>query len=676
MFTIEKQHLKRILRYSFFVVLILWVITSIFILYRYVWFSSNKTTSKWWTFVEWIFDSTSYLPYLRTDLQSSFYQGLLFNWCLKYSITQEGFRFQEDFCKVETKDNKTYTVYLMPGNIRSDGTPLSLDDILFTYQDIIINNKRWIKSLSAYKDISIKKESDSSLTVTFPSDSVDNKLFFTQYILPSHVLEDFDFQSYRELFSVQPIYTNCANIVSQTTDQYSLIFNLVNCSDTNLNFYQIKNYPAFKEFSNIFDEKKNSIVDVYVDKETFPGYEQHNLLTNKLVTVFFNTNSPKLRIRTRRALWWLIKHNFYTTWYDQYLIKNTDWLFDVFLSTGLNIKDYLTTNYQWDTVVKKDLIDSWIDPLPKEASITNGNKKLVYYTENTLDKYPFTVELDTTYDRVAIEYKWKLLSATSYSAKTKKATFTFGSNNFGTGLNKYTIRWWKSNKKTSIATIDIYDITPTKNNSDDISKISILYYNTPTYEAIINNLSSIFTSFDIQNHFSFERINSADELEWRLLLGDYDIIINTIDMGLKRDITKLFATDSAMKNPSQYQNSQLISLLQKYTENPSQKTLNDINNIYSKDMPFVILWKDFVPLQVKISVAQKLFNTGENKLELYDYNRRDLIYKNLKLVNTVHIDGKKVWDYNNFSLFIKNTLGFWKEEDNIVDSEDWLFLEE
>jgi len=80
-----------------------------------------------------------------------------------------------------------------------------------------------------------------------------------------------------------------------------------------------------------------------------------------------------------------------------------------------------------------------------------------------------------------------------------------------------------------------------------------------------------------------------EELEGRLLLGDYDIIINTIDMGLKKDITKLFATDSAMKNPSQYQNPKLISLLQQYNIKPSDRTLKEINDIYSKDMPFVIV---------------------------------------------------------------------------------------
>lgn len=651
-------------------------------MYKYVWFSSNKINSKWWTFVEGIFDSTSYLPYLRTDWQSSFYQWLLFNSCLKYSITPEWMQFQEDLCYVNTKDNKSYTINIKPWTIRSDWTPLSLDDIMFTYQDIIVKNKRWIRTLAPYKDIIITKESESSLKIDFTTASIDNKLFFTQYILPVHIIKDFDFQSYRELFAVQPIYTNCANIVSQTSDQYSLIFNLINCADTNLNFYQIKNHISFDSFKSVIEEKKSSIVDVYLWDETFPWYEQHNLLTNKIITVFFNTNSDKLRVRTRRALGWLIKRNFYNTWYTNYLLKNTDGLFDVFLSTWLNIKDYLDVSYDQDTVVKKDLVDSWIQPLPSEITIKWENKKFVFYTEIEPSRTWLNVFFDTVYDRVAMEYNQKLISSNSYSTKEKKAQFTIWTSlkNFWTWLNKYTILWRKNNKKITLATVDVYNVTePEATFTGTMQTISIIYYDAPLYNSIVLNLQSIFATFNIGDYFVFEPINSLEELEGRLLLGDYDIMINTIDMGLKKDITKLFATDSAMKNPSQYQNTKLISLLQQYTSKPAQKILNEINNIYAKDMPFVILGKAFVPMQVKINVADKLFWTGNEWLELYDYNRRELVYKNIKLVNTVHIDGKKIWNISNFYIFIKNALGITKSVNNTDienTTETWLEISE
>jgi hypothetical protein len=185
--------------------------------------------------------------------------------------------------------------------IWSDGTPVSIEDIYFTYENIIHQNTRAIPSLEAYKNIKVEKNG-AKLKVSFPTASTDNKIFFTNYILPKHALEGSNLQEYISKFSIEPLYTNCANIVSQTTDQYSLIFNLVNCKDTNLNYYQIKNIQSFDEFETSIKDGKGSMVDVYTNQKTLDGYIEKQLMTNKLVTMFFNVNSPKLRIRTRRAL--------------------------------------------------------------------------------------------------------------------------------------------------------------------------------------------------------------------------------------------------------------------------------------------------------------------------------------------------------------------------------------
>lgn len=677
---LEKHHIKRIVRYAFFITIILWTISSIFLWYKYVWFSANKKNTKWGTFVEGIFDNTSYLPYLRNDWQSFFYQGLLFNWCLKHSISNKWIEFSEDLCQITSKDNKTFFVNIHPGTIRSDGTPLSIDDVLFTYQDIVVKNKRWIKNLSTYKELQISQEQDSSIKIVFPTDSVDNKLFFTQHILPNHILKDFDFQSYRDVFSMKPTYTNCANIVSQTSDQYSLIFNLVNCPDTNLNFYQIKNHLSFQNFEDSIADKKNSIVDVYLWEKTFPGYEQHQIQTNKIVSVFFNTKSNKLLVRNRRALGGLIKRNFYSTGYTDYLIKNDDGLFDTFLSTWLNIKDYLDTNYEANTVIKKDLIDSGIKELNTDISIKWENKKFVFYTEEEILKSWFNITFDTSYDRIGMEYNQKLISASSYSSKDKKATFSFGKNaqTFGTWLNKYTILWRKNNKKITLATIDIYNLVEEDTKiTENSAPISIIYYDSDIYDKVVWNLKAIFKNFDVIDYFQFEKITTHEELEWRLLLGDYDIMINTIDMWLKTDMTKLFATNSAVSNPSQYQNTKLTSLLSQYSQKADHKVLKEINDIYSKDMPFVILWKTFIPMQVKSNVAEKMFPEEWDTLDLYDYNWREMIYKDLKLVSTVHIDGKKVWNRDNFSMFIKDALNikYTKTVDQ-TDNEDYYDDEE
>jgi hypothetical protein len=123
-------------------------------------------------------------------------------------------------------------------------------------------------------------------------------MFFDNYILPQHILQDYDSENYTNLFGKKPIYTDCANLVADSADPYSLIFNLVDCPETNLNFYQVKNKGNFEKFK----KDPSSIVDAYIGMETLNGYQAENLMTNKLVTVFFNTNSAKLHVRVRRVL--------------------------------------------------------------------------------------------------------------------------------------------------------------------------------------------------------------------------------------------------------------------------------------------------------------------------------------------------------------------------------------
>ncbi|MEI6774547.1 MAG: hypothetical protein WCL18_07365 [bacterium] len=96
-------------------------------------------------------------------------------------------------------------------------------------------------------------------------------------------------------------------------------------------------------------------------------------------------------------------------------------------------------------------------------------------------------------------------------------------------------------------------------------------------------------------------------------MGDYDLLVNTVDMGLKKDLTKLFSTDKSEVNPSQYQNQRLTTLLKQYVvadEKNKKKPLTEINTIYSKDMPFVILGKEYLTINMKPDIVEALFSTG------------------------------------------------------------------
>ncbi|MBQ9554142.1 hypothetical protein IJU97_04230 [bacterium] len=88
----------------------------------------------------------------------------------------------------------------------------------------------------------------------------------------------------------------------------------------------------------------------------------------------------------------------------------------------------------------------------------------------------------------------------------------------------------------------------------------------------------------------FEQVSSPEALEAKLIMEDYDIMINTINIGMKKDILRILTTSEATINPSRYTNPNLTSLYKQYTK-ASQKDeiIGQINAIFAQDMPFVIV---------------------------------------------------------------------------------------
>lgn len=663
MIMIKKKLVRDALRYTFFLSLFFWILISIYIGYQYVWGTSTQVNTKWGTFVEGIFGNTSYLPYLRNDIQSNFYQGLLFNACLKPSYPKDTPAYMPDFCTITTQDDKNYIVSLNKWSIWSDGTPVSLEDIYFTYNDILRSNIRELPMLTQYATTTITKDTSSTIKVTFPTKSSDNILFFTNYLLPKHILGSATLSDYKSLFAFKPVYTNCANLVSQSNDEYSLVFNLVNCNQSNLNFYQVKNMTSFESFKKSINNWDNSIIDVYINDETLRGYIAKKIVTNRLTSIFFNTRSDNLRVRGRRVLWGLIKHNFYGSGYEEYLKKNSNGLFDAFQSTWADVKELLNREYDENIVNKSDLLDMNIQSLPKSISTRGENQKLIYFID-TWVSLPTEIVFDKPYDRISMDYKGKEYAPKHFVKWGKSWWYTFGSTEktLGTGLNKYTIYGYDKGKKILIASLDIYNVIPEILAEEVVVrepvKLTVVYYSTYINDFVVTRLQDIFRAADIGENFVFEKITTPQELQWRLIVGDYDLLINTVDMWLKNDLTNLFSTDKSEINPSQYQNQKLTTLLQQYTladEKSKQKPLGEINSIYSKDMPFVILGEEYLTINFKPNIIEKMFTSGA-AFDIDEYNRRDYVYRNLKLVRNIHIDGKRIWNVDNFSTFLADAI--------------------
>lgn len=656
----EKNTLKRILRYIFFITLIFWVLTTVYVVYQYLWASSKQIITKWWTFVEWIFDTTSFLPYLNNDWQSKFYQGFLFDKCLDFKINEEGRpEYEDSLCHVTTRDYKTYYTSISSGHIRSDGVPFTIDDVYFTYSDIIWNNTLDIPYLKTYSDVDVSME-ENKVKVVFKNSSEDNTLFFTNYILPKHALINPNVDMYQQSFAIEPVYNNCAKIKSQSTDQYSLIFNLADCKNTNLGFYQIKNAISFEAFKEWITNGNGSIIDAYIWDENLKWYTPLNIESNKLISLFFNTNSDKMTVRLRRSLGWLISHNFFDGDDNEYMKKYDRNIFNYFLSTGGNIKDFVERIDMDDVLSKEDLIDWWVEIMTWSIEFTRKNKAFAFYTEDPKQKFLIRLNVDEEYEKIAIEYEsWDLYYPTSYKPKNKYADYGIAEsyNNLKEWLNKYTVYGFstvkKKEKKEQLGTINLYNLYKEEVDTDAIKEqLKILYFDNNLSNYVIWKLKQTFKKFDIEDSFDYQKVSDANELEGILTAGEYDILLNTIDMWLNTDISKLFSTELATVNPSQYTNARLLSLLKQYNESKNKgEIVNQINKIYANDIPMVMLGREYIKLNVKEFIVSKL---DIDNLNLYEYNRRNEIYDNLSLTENIYIDKDKAKDLRNFWSFIKD----------------------
>ncbi len=635
--------------------------------YQYLLNTSKQIVVKGWTFVEGIFNDTSFLPYLDESSKSKFYQGILFKSCLNYEQTWWNVLFQDDLCHVTTKDHKTYYVALNTGNTRSNWVPVLIEDIFFTYNDILHHNIWKVPHLKKHADIEVSTNLDGRIKVMFPESSVDNTLFFLNYILPAHALSKSgaDLSYYQKDFSVEPIYTQCARIMPQSTDQYSLVFDLSDCSDTYLWFYQIKKTPSFEEFKN--SALLNwSIVESYEHPTQVSGYVEQKTLTNRPMVLFFNTKSQKTRVRLRRALWGLVAYNFAKSDHWDNLQKYEWDLFSTFESTGLNIQSFLWRIDSDETLSKWDLVDGWVAQLSPRLELSWTNIKVARFVESINNLFTLTVALNVAYDKLAIQHESGNLYYPKSYVKSKKAgkyNISPKLGNLNPWVNKYKIFGFINKEKVLIATLDLYNLKGSISRSDlgqapkepMEEKLTVVYFHNQASLYAVEQLQKIFDKYKILNFFNFQWVDNVSELEGKLLMWDYDLVINTINMGLKKDISKLFATEDVKRNPSQYINPRFVSLMQQYlTSDPGQKRnlLDQTNIIYQRDMPFVILGKEYGSVYIKPSVLNK----AGMGVVLHEQDRREELYKNLRIVKNVNIDMNNSWGLWEFFDFLIKTL--------------------
>jgi hypothetical protein len=596
------------------VVLISWIIVSFILGYFYLLSTASQISKKGGTFVEGIFDQVSYLPYLKNNSQSLFYQDFLFSSCLSPYEKDENGVFQSDLCKVYTEDNKLYTLKLLKEDGRwSDGVAVSIDDVFFTYDELLRQNKWGIKSLNIRNTITVALEG-GKVKVEFPTASPDNMSFFTNYILPKHILGNASLDEYRTNFATAPVYNDCASILSQNKDINSLIFDLSKCDNTHFSYYQIKNYGSFDQFSQSLVKGEKSIVDVYESPYSFEGFTGKNILTSTLMGVFFNTDSEKVKVRLRRALGGFIHTNFYTGNYQNYLQKYDGEFLNYYMADGENVQEFINRmNLTDDSEINtQDLKDSGAKELPENISINGVDRKFIFFLQKPESSRNLEIRFSNEFENIKITAPdGSVFSPKSYNKKDKKVTYKLVTNeNLRVGSNQYTISGVIKGKTYTIASIDVYvfeSLTP-QNTEENQWKLNVLYYSEPSSIFVAQQLRTLFKDADILENFIFEEVFNPEELEGKLLMGSYDLYIGSVDFGSKNDVLALFSTEDVLLNPSKYRNPILTSLIRQYNRNPGENLKGEINVVLAQDMPLILLGAMYTPLQMKESIANSVFS--------------------------------------------------------------------
>ncbi len=661
--------------------------------------TGSQEDKKWGTFVEWIFDEVSYLPYLKNDDQSVFYQKFLFRSCLNlYKPDEEHWLidgvymwenlwYAQDLCKVYTEDNQNYTLRILDENaVRSDWIPVTIEDVFFTYDEILRKNRRWISSLNTWDSVKISLE-DGKVNVAFPTISSDNANFFVNAILPKHIVESMDLDSYKDYFALVPVVDGCAKIMPQSKDVNSLIFDVNACDDTKFAYYQVKNYGSFDNFESFLEWKnEKAIVDVYSSMYGLEWFTWQNVLTSKLLWVFFNTDSWKANIRLRRSLWWLIYHNFFTWWYDKY-IKEYDWEFlNYYVSAWENVSELLNrlTLEEWDeTIDTNDLKDSWAQELPQNMSINWVDRKFVFFMQKPEDSRDLEIKFSNEFSDIKVNASadWSTWSPKNYKTKDKKIVYKLVNwQNLKVWVNNFTISWFIKNKTYTIASIDVYvfDRLSNSQSEDNQWKLGVLYYNDPASIFAIQQMRSIFKDAEILENFVFEPVYNAEELEWKLLMWTYDVFVWTIDLGSRKDILPLFWTEDPLWNPSRYRNPILNSLINQYYKTHDENVKLQINILLAQDMPVIFIWSTYEPIQIQEKIKESVFVDDEDweEKDVYAYRWRYDIYSHYSIVHAVRLNVENALGKDNFenflvsSLFSEDDLKWWFDIFRWKDSKE------
>jgi hypothetical protein len=575
----------------------------------------------------------TYLPYISLADADRFYQSLLFQWCLFPSFDNQEISYYDQLCSVTTRDYKTFTVTALPNIFWSDGTPFNLGDVYFTYASIIQDNYWNIPELENFKNITVDLV-DGKVEVVFPQATIDNMIFFTNFILPQHLLANSPLETYTTTFATSPVGTSCATMSVSERDTQSIIYSFESCADIPIKFYQVKQLPDTPTLLRYATENKRNIT-LLMDTYRLEGFRHNPIILNKYATAFFNTESPKLPVILRAKLAWWISATIRRAvsaqnpesleeWsqqeaaglWEQYPNKNDEgyettrsqrekeelsdydragliewsrvipdpWLFTLPTVWSLQTGDFVATSQSVPIARDDNTPAPQYPSLPNELSFTTQeNWKTITYSIPQIidDKFVILIRFDEVYDRLSVRYN----ATPEFFPESFDSIGQFTYYNLNPTLrniapwrNSYTIIWYRNGV---VAATYILDVRYLQNTTQEVETqeeiitkpqpIRIIYGGQDSLaQYIAEILKKTVDAEGLDEYFTFEHYPQDEVFAGKLQAKDYDIVITAINLWLRRDLSHILLTEDPLLNPSLYTNQTFAARMREYFLAPTQ----------------------------------------------------------------------------------------------------------
>ncbi len=652
------KKLKYLLGFS----IIVFILTSIHLGYQYIVFSSDKISSKWGTVIEGTSQGITYLPYLSVSKSDKWYQHLLYRGCI---VMWSGNQLTGDICTVTTDDNKTYKLSLNSDWEWSDGTSITINDVFFTYYDVIKSNQRSMPFLNSYSKLEITQNNDGTIDVVFPRESVDNQLFFLNPILPAHHLTNQKLQYYQHQFASNPVTSACATLKPQTTDKDSVIFDLTNCDEYTPQILQVKQFDS-NTWLQSYMQKNPKLIDYVIDGQD-SHLTQYGIASTQAIISYFHVNTISDSTRRQLALLFNNVLNLKETdlpWFipyegmfdiagtvDRNTIKRNLWLIKITApipTSGEVVSGIIASWTVSDPTIKIDTNETPI--LTKNILAYGTNKYKTAYLPAQSEKFTILFKFDEAYDKIAIAangpYKY---FPESYKPETKTAEYNLSTafNNLAIGKNTYTIRWYKWDQAATLLTLTIYYIKKPTNpaktttnttevvtNLDGTRTIRIVYVKHPVIDTFVDQLKMVLWWNQMSDNFIFSSVENVSKLEEVVSSKAYEVIIKPMDLGTRNDLS-ILVHDDPMINNAQYKNQTLknnLADLNQSSRSIQSKIIKSIQEIYYKDTPFMILGNtmEYIGIADHISWAPATDTSIDNV--------RDQLLNHIRPIYSLNID--------------------------------------